>query len=118
MARYRVVGVDLPNRRRDRRNILPPIELVIEGEAYSTVNWSLGGFLIAPFAGAADVGDHIQVEIVVRIGDVVRRHRAEAEVVRRHHQRRRLAANYTRLTPETIDTLEGVITGRLRRAQR
>jgi len=118
MARYRVVGVDFPNRRRDRRNAIPPIQLELDGEVYTTVDWSLGGFLIAPYRGRARPGMQFPVVIVIRIGDRVYRHRAEAEVVRAPAVRKQVAARFTRLEPDAVDTMEGLITGRLRRLQR
>jgi hypothetical protein len=42
--------------RRDRRYPLPPLVIAIDGVEYSTVNWSLGGFLISGFNKDAEHG--------------------------------------------------------------
>lgn len=45
--------------RRDRRYPLPPLVVVLDGVEYSTVNWSLGGFLISGYRRAAVSGQKI-----------------------------------------------------------
>lgn len=115
MSKYRLVGVDHGNRRRDRRTAMPAIDLEIEGVTYTTIDWSLGGFLAAPYEGTARAGETFPVTILVNIADHCYRHRVEAQVVRHDRMGARLAAAFVGLPADALDTLEGLITGRLRR---
>ncbi len=115
MVAYKVVATAIANRRRDHRVASHPIELQLQGGTYVTANWSLGGFLVTDYVGPSGPGDLLAVHIVVRVGDVIYRHLAEAEVVRISPVKRKMASTFTRLEPDAMDTLEGVLTGRLRR---
>ena len=42
--------------RRDRRYPLPQLVVLIDGKEYTTINWSLGGFLIGSFAQRLAIG--------------------------------------------------------------
>jgi len=46
--------------RRDRRYPLPPLFITIDGQEYSTINWSLGGFLITGFEKEIPIGQEIE----------------------------------------------------------
>jgi hypothetical protein len=118
MSRYQVIGIDSAERRRNRRSALPQIEIEIEGEVYVTTNWSLGGFMIEPYSGKRKTGDHLTVTIVVKVNDKEFRHRTDATVARRRRAAGQLAAHFQSIPPEAIDTLDGLITGRLRRLGR
>jgi hypothetical protein len=48
-TRITKISFDPREDRRDRRYPLPPVTITIDGVAYVTVNWSLGGFLLAGF---------------------------------------------------------------------
>ncbi len=115
MSKYRVVGADLPNRRRDRRNAMPPIELEIEDVTYTTIDWGLGGFLVEPYEGARRVGEAIALTVVVHVADRCYRHPVEAQIVRVDRRDQQMAAAFVGLPSDAMDTLEGLITGRLRR---
>lgn len=115
MSKYRVVGAATANRRRDRRNAMPPIELEIEEVTYTTVDWGLGGFLVEPYEGVRRAGEPVALTVVVHVADRCYRHPVEAQIVRVDRATRQLAAAFVGLTSEAIDTLEGLITGRLRR---
>jgi hypothetical protein len=45
--------------RQDRRYPVPPIVVAIDGIEYSTINWSLGGFLLNGFYKPAATGQTI-----------------------------------------------------------
>ena len=118
MSRFQIIGIDQVERRRNRRSALPPIEIEIDGESYPTRNWSLGGFLVEPYDGRRKTGDKLAVTIIVKVNDREFRHRAKAKVARRSRVESQLAAHFAALPPEAIDTLDGLITGRLRRLGR
>ena len=42
----KIVGIQLSNRRRDKRVSVMPIQIELEGKVYTAIDWSLGGFLI------------------------------------------------------------------------
>lgn len=118
MSRYQVIGIDSAERRRNRRSALPQIEIELDGEAYVTTNWSLGGFMIEPYSGKRKTGDHLTVTIVVKVNDKEFRHQTDAKVARRSRVAGQLAAHLQGIPTEAIDTLDGLITGRLRRLGR
>jgi hypothetical protein len=118
MSRFQIIGIDHAERRRNRRSALPQIEIEIDGTGYPTRNWSLGGFLVEPYNGKRKTGDKLTVTIVVKVNDREFRHRARAKVARRSRVERQLAAHFKGVPPEAVDTLDGLITGRLRRLGR
>ncbi len=79
------VSFDRQNARRDRRYPLPPLVITIDDGQYTTINWSLGGFLITgydrkispgkPISGRLSLADQpIGFEFtakVVRVGEPV-----------------------------------------------
>lgn len=111
----KVVGLELANRRRDKRVEVWPILVELEGKVYPTIDWSLGGFLIEGYDGARRRGEEITVGILVKAGTAELSHVVRAEVVRRNVTTGQLAANFIMLDNATVDTLEGWMTGRLRR---
>lgn len=74
------INFDRHESRRDRRYPLPPITLTLASGAYTTSNWSLGGFLLPPgieaVLGAAVSG-------MATMPDGGTTHAFSAEVVRR-----------------------------------
>jgi hypothetical protein len=118
MSRFQIVGIEHAERRRNRRSALPQIEIEFDDATYITTNWSLGGFMVEPYSGPRRAGDLLAVTIVVRVGDKEFRHRSDATVVWRRRAQRQLAAHFQGIPPQAIDTLDGLITGRLRRLGR
>jgi hypothetical protein len=114
----KIVGVGPGNRRRDKRVDLRPIRVELEGQVYETLDWSLGGFLIEGYEGKRRIGDPVTVGLSVKAGDKTYEHVVRAEIVRIHRDGGRLAANFTDLEAEAVDTLEGWLTGRLQRMAR
>lgn len=106
------VSFDMHNARRDRRYPLPPLVVTIDGVEYTTVNWSLGGFLITgfnqrispgkPIAGKLGVPDQPLLfdftAKVVRVGEPV------AD---------QLAAQFTDLGEHRLSVLERILTRRM-----
>src|ERR1700749_2026764 len=59
------ISFDPREDRRDRRYPLPPVSITIDGVEYTTVNWSLGGFLLSGFEVAMKPGQHIAARLQV-----------------------------------------------------
>src|SRR5438105_403683 len=53
------VSYDRHEGRRDRRYPLPPLTVLVADVEYSTVNWSLGGFLLGGYVGTAHIGQKL-----------------------------------------------------------
>jgi hypothetical protein len=92
-----------------------PILIELEGKVYPTVDWSLGGFLIEGYEGRRRRGEEVTLGIQVKAGESELSHVARAEIVRLNAATGHLAANFVMLDNATLDTLEGWMTGRLRR---
>jgi len=115
VVNMKVVSSELANRRRDRRVEAPLINIQIEGMALATIDWSLGGFLVEGYDGSLRAGDHATVEIEFEIDGREFHNVVPIEVVRIDPYGNQLAANFTTLDDTTMTTLEGLLTGRLRR---
>jgi predicted component of type VI protein secretion system len=111
----KIVGTQVSNRRRDRRVSTVPIAIELEGKVYTSLDWSLGGFLIEGYDGKRRPGQEVTVGIQVVAGETELNHVARAEIVRVDLGTNQLAANFTALDNATLNTLEGWLTGRLRR---
>ncbi len=85
----------------------------------STLDWSLGGFLINGYQGEHQPGDEITVGISVTVDDKEFCHVAQAEIIRIESASNQLATNFLELDNAAVNTLDGWMTSRLRRqAQR
>ncbi len=115
MPDTKIIGFAVPDRRRDRRVVMPPIQIEIAGVEYTTVDWSLGGFLAGSYEGDLAEGDGIRVTIIATIRGELRRHVTDAEVIRDGKQDGYLAAKFDRLDEPAIETLERVIMERMHR---
>jgi len=113
MKQGKIIGYQLQNRRGHRRVIMPPIQIEIEGTEYTTVDWSLGGFLISPYAGKLKPGASVPITIIATSGDDMSRHFAIAEIIRFDLAEQRIAGRFDRLDPKAVDSLERVILQRL-----
>lgn len=114
----KIIGIQLKNQRRDKRTSAMPIQIELEGEVYTAIDWSLGGFLIEGYAGRLRPGDEVMIAIQVFANEVEFNHAAQAEVVRIEPLANQLAANFVGLDSAALADLEGWLTGRLRRQQR
>ena len=112
----KIVGKTIVERRRDQRAKLPPITLMVDGVRHVTSEWTLGGFLIRSYSGTRHVGEIIGVRIRVEAGvGRTYEHYADAQVARVERERRQLGARFIKLDEGAVETLEGWLTGRLRR---
>ena len=117
MSKFRVAGLNRVDDRRDQRRAEPSLAIDFEGRRYPAVDWSLGGFCIAPYVGTSLPGDRLSALLVAIVpGMPNRRHRADVEVVRIEPDTATLAARFIALDPSAVETLDGLLTGRLRRA--
>ncbi len=114
----KIIGIQLRNQRRDKRVSVMPIQIELEGEVYTAIDWSLGGFLIEGYVGRRRPGDEVVIAVQVFTSDVEFNHAASAEVVRIDPLGKQLAANFVGLDSATLADLEGWLTGRLRRKQK
>lgn len=118
MAKYNVIGTTLPNRRRNRRNIMPAVQVDLDGVEYTTVDWSLGGVLIGPYDGHLGVGHHVQIMLIATVGGALRRHQIAGEIARRDYGQQQLAVRFERIDQEAVETLERVVMERFHRLNR
>lgn len=109
------VHTKVEDARRDKRIDAISLEIELEERFYTTVDWSLGGFLIEGYEGRRRPGEIITIGITVKVGEDTYEHAARAGVVRFVPGKNQLAARFLRLDPATVNTLEGHMTGRLRR---
>ena len=58
------------------------LEIELEEQFFTTVDWSLGGFLIEGYEGWRRPSDVIVIGITVRVGEETYEHAARAGVVR------------------------------------
>jgi hypothetical protein len=114
----KIIGLQLSNRRRDQRISVMPIQIELDGETYTSLDWSLGGFLIEGYEGQRRPGEEMMVGLQVIAQGVEFNHVARAEVVRIDPHGNQFAANFVALDNATLDTLEGWLTGKLRRKNR
>lgn len=97
-------------RRRDKRLRNRVITLELEGEFYSTLDWSLGGFLIEGYDGDLEPGKLAPVSIILEEGSETVEQPATASIVRivrSDLELRQLAAQFSDLSDKAFELLEG-----------
>jgi hypothetical protein len=109
------VHTKIDDLRRDKRIDAISIDIELEEKFFTTLDWSLGGFLIDMYEGRRRPGDEVTVGIYVKVGDKTYEHTARAGVVRYVPDRKQLACRFLGLDAASISTLEGHMTGRLKR---
>jgi hypothetical protein len=114
----KIVGRTIVERRRNSRPRLPPVTIVFDGKSYETTEWTLGGFLIDRYIGDCFVDEVMPVTIKVDAGARKFEHTGDAQVARVDRRRLQLAARFIDLDAGAVDTLDGWMTGRLKRAVR
>ena len=98
------------DRRIDQRVQSTALEISLDGETYGTVDWSLGGALLADYYGPRGTGD--QVEGSLQITRDMTSFPFKAVVVRRDPAMGQLALNFTDLSASGFSALETLIMGR------
>lgn len=102
-------------RRRDRRLGKNVITLELDGQFYSTRDWSLGGFGVDGYQGSLQPGDLAPVSIVLETGRQTYERTVLAGIVRNDDAAQTLGARFKELGDEAFDLLDGWQTGRLQR---
>jgi hypothetical protein len=106
------VSYDRHEGRRDRRYPLPPLTVVISVGQYTTVNWSLGGFLLAGYTGGAFAGQRLVGKL--QVNDRVELVDFTAVVVRINEpEPGNVAAQFVDLDDRTVTLLDRAIARRL-----
>ena len=98
------------DRRFDQRVQSSALEVSLDGETYRTVDWSLGGVLLADYFGPRGSGE--EVEGRVQITRDMSSYPFKAVVVRRDPGLGQLALNFTDLSASGFSALESLIMGR------
>ena len=110
-----IVCSELSNRRRDGRTDAASINIEFDDVTVTTLDWSLGVFLVEGYDGRLHSGDQVAVGIGFEVDGHHFHHVTPIEVVRVEPYSNQPAANFIGLDNETMSTLEGLLTGRLRR---
>jgi hypothetical protein len=111
--RYIRTSFDRADERRDRRYPLPPLTVTIDGASYTTLNWSLGGFLLGDWTVPTKSGEVLSGMLQAekdgpRFGFTV-------EVVRWSPESSSLAAKFVEIEPGAIDHLDRSLARRFAR---
>ena len=101
-------------KRRDKRSLSPTLVISIDDATYVTSDWSLGGVLLSGYYGPKVQGEEIEAEL--RAVTEPDKHSFKATVVRRSVGKGQMALHFTELSDGAFALLEGLSTGRLRRA--
>ena len=102
-------------RRRDKRLVQHVLTLELDGQFYSTMDWSLGGFGLDGYQGSLRPGSLVPVTFVLETGHRTYEQTAVASIVRNDDSRQKLAAKFDKLGNDAFDLLDGWQTGRLQR---
>ena len=106
------VSYDRYNGRRDHRYPLPPLTVCAEAAEYVTVNWSLGGFLIAGHTGSVSPGQCLAG--TVRVNEHTPAVEFTAVIVRVDEpEPGNVACQFTEIDDRLVTLLERAITRRL-----
>jgi hypothetical protein len=98
------------DRRVDDRLESFSLEIVLDGDRYSAVDWSLSGVLVGDYYCASVAGDEIEGSF--RICTDMKDHPFKAVVVRYDPAKGQLALNFTDLSFKAISVLEALMAGR------
>lgn len=106
-----------PARRRTQRLLMPSLLVLIEGRAYVTVDWSLGGLQVESYSGALKRGDYFPISSVAPAdgtptGDPPANTRLIPVGIRARAMRREgeyLAAEFVELDGRAFDALEALM---------
>lgn len=101
-------------KRRDKRRLNPTLVISIDDVTYVTSDWSLGGLLLSGYYGQRHQGEEIEAEL--RVVTETEKHAFKASVVRRRVAEGQMALRFTELSDGAFALLEGLSTGRQRRA--
>ena len=107
------VPTDCAERRRENYPGNNVITLELDGEFYSTMDWSLGGFDVDGYQGSLQPGNLVPVTIVLETGHQTYEQTAFVSIVLNAGQK--LAAKFNELGSDARDLLDDWQSGRLQR---
>ena len=108
-----IVQTGRAERRRAKRLGKHVITLELDGQFYSTMDWSLGGFCLDGYQGSLQPGNLVPVTIVLETGHQTYEQSALANIVRNDDGEQKLAAEFSELGSDALDLLDSWQTGRL-----
>lgn len=95
-----------PEHRKDKRLPLPIFTVKVDGALCETVNWSLGGLLIAGYEGGRSAEDLVEIDIKIKDGTADFRMKIAARVVRNDAKGRQLAIRFEEMSASIYDFFE------------
>lgn len=104
-----------PEKRRDKRLPLPVFSVKIDGETYTTLNWSLGGLLVSDYDGTAADDQPIRVEMKAKDDTAEFKIKIAAHVIRNRTDRKELALKFDEMNPQVYDFFEKCFSRRFKR---
>lgn len=104
-----------PEKRKDKRLPLPVFSVKIDGESYSTVNWSLGGLLVSDYDGTAADDQVLRIDVKVKDDLAEFKLRLSARVIRNRTDRRELALKFEEMNSQVYDFFEQCFSRRFKR---
>ena len=110
----KIVRAKSAERQRHPRHGKCVITPELDGQFYSTMDWSLGGFGVDGHEGTLEPGNLVPVTIALETGYQTSEKSATASIVRNKNAEQKLAAEFNDLGNETLDMLDSWQIGRLR----
>ena len=104
-----------PEKRKDKRLPLPIFTVKIDGKAYSTVNWSLGGLLVSDYEGDAIDDQVIRIDVKAKDDMAEFKLRISARVIRNRTDRQELALKFEEMDSQVYDFFEQCFSRRFKR---
>ena len=104
-----------PEKRKDKRLLLPVFTVELNGATCSSVNWSLGGLLISDFVGTLTEDSVITAEIKAKDGQADVHLRLPARVIRHDTQTREVALKFEQMDPRIYDFFEQCLSRQFKR---
>ena len=95
-----------PEHRKDKRLPLPIFTVKVDGTLCETVNWSLGGLLIAGYEGGRNPEDIVEIDIKIKDGTADFRMKIAARVVRNDAKTKQLAVRFEEMSASIYDFFE------------
>jgi two-component system chemotaxis response regulator CheY len=94
-------------RRRHKRFVTPPLDVVVSGKSYRTEDWSIGGLSVLGWASSLPVGKQIKVDLIISgIADPEARFTDQMIVVRSSPDTGKLALRFKTLSSAALHILE------------
>jgi hypothetical protein len=104
-----------PEKRRDKRLPLPVFSVKIDGQTYSTINWSLGGLLVSEYDGTVADDQTVRLDVKAKDDQAEFKLRISARVIRNNTERRELALKFEEMNPQVYDFFEQCFSRRFKR---